>query len=83
MIATSCTNPLLSKIKPYETIPFHELKQALPSAFKEAMEVHLAEIDAIVNNPSKFWKYHCGFGAFRKFVDTCCLTILQYVECWD
>jgi len=53
MIATSCVkNPLLSKYQtPYEIIPFHliENKHYLP-AFKEAMEVHLAEIDAIVNN---------------------------------
>ena len=53
MITTSCVeNPLLSKYQtPYETIPFHLIqnKHYLP-AFKEAMEVHLAEIDAIVNN---------------------------------
>ena len=53
MIATSyADNPLLSKYQtPYETIPFHLIQNEhyLP-AFKEAMKIHLAEIDAIVSN---------------------------------
>ncbi len=53
IVASSCVkNPLLVEYKtPHETIPFHLIqnKHYLP-AFKEAMKVHLEEIDAIVNN---------------------------------
>lgn len=48
-------NPLLSRYKtPHQTIPFNEIKNEhyLP-AFKQAMTVHLAEIEKIVNNKQK------------------------------
>lgn len=48
-------NPLLSRYKtPHQTIPFDEIKTGhyMP-AFKQAMTVHLAEIEAIVSNKQK------------------------------
>lgn len=49
----SGNNPLLGRYNtPHNTIPFQLIKNEhyLP-AFKEAMKVHNAEIDAIINNP--------------------------------
>lgn len=46
-------NPLLRTYKtPHETVPFNELKiEHFMPAFEEAMKVHTAEVDAIINNP--------------------------------
>lgn len=56
MIATaSMGNPLLTKYKTvHGTIPFEQIKNEhyLP-AFKEAMKIHLKEVDKIVNNKQK------------------------------
>ncbi len=52
MLSSCVNNPLLTDYKtPHETIPFNLIKNEhyLP-AFEEAMKVHQAEIDAIVNN---------------------------------
>jgi peptidyl-dipeptidase Dcp len=48
-------NPLLSRYKtPHQTIPFNEIKtEHYMPAFKQAMTVHLAEIEAIVSNKQK------------------------------
>lgn len=48
-------NPLLSKFKtPFQTIPFNQIenKDYLP-AFEEAMKIHKAEIELIINNRQK------------------------------
>lgn len=53
--ATLVANPLLEKYKtPYQSIPFNAIKTShyLP-AFKEAMKVHNAEIEKIINNSKK------------------------------
>ncbi|NLO71282.1 MAG: M3 family metallopeptidase [Porphyromonadaceae bacterium] len=46
-------NPLLRTYKtPHKTVPFNELKiEHFMPAFEEAMKVHTAEVDAIINNP--------------------------------
>jgi peptidyl-dipeptidase Dcp len=53
--ATIIANPLLEKYKtPFQSIPFNAIKTShyLP-AFKEAMKVHNAEIEKIINNSKK------------------------------
>ena len=51
--AGALANPLLKPYKtPHETVPFNEIKiEHFMPAFEEAMKVHKAEIDAIIDNP--------------------------------
>lgn len=51
--AGTLANPLLKPYKtPHETVPFNEIKiEHFMPAFEEAMKVHKAEIDAIIDNP--------------------------------
>jgi len=54
-MATMIANPLLEKYKtPFQSIPFNAIKTSdyLP-AFKEAMKIHNAEIEKIINNSKK------------------------------
>ena len=53
IIGAVSANPLLKPYKtPHETVPFNEIKiEHFMPAFEEAMKVHKAEIDAVVNNP--------------------------------
>ncbi|MDD2286474.1 MAG: M3 family metallopeptidase [Paludibacter sp.] len=55
IVTASMANPLLSKYKtPYETIPFNsiETNHYFP-AFEEAMKIHRAEVDKIIQNKQK------------------------------